>query len=134
MTERCPTCKRAMPRPLKEVRSKARRGPMRDPKYRRWCSTQQCVIVLEFTVPELEKYIGLPIDPAHTQNNGMRSKGPDSSCVPLCRKHHQEYDAGRVAFEKKYGVDMKREAAEHYARYLRDCGADSTTTAPGRAV
>jgi hypothetical protein len=50
----------------------------------------------------------------------MRSKGPDSSCVPLCRKHHDEYDAGRKAFEKKYGVSMKALAAEHYARYQKE--------------
>ena len=40
-------------------------------------------------------------DPAHTQGNGMSSKGPDSSCVPLCRKHHRDFDSGRKAFEKK---------------------------------
>ena len=54
------------------------------------------------------------IDPAHTQNNGGSSKGPDSSCAPLCRAHHMEYDNGREAFEEKYGIDMAREAAIHW--------------------
>jgi hypothetical protein len=57
-------------------------------------------------------------DPAHTENNGMRSKGRDSSCVPLCRVHHQEYDSGRVAFEAKYELDMKREAAIWWGKFL----------------
>jgi hypothetical protein len=58
-----------------------------------------------------------PIDPAHTANNGMGSKGPDSSCAPLCRVHHREYDAGRAAFEEKYGLDMAKEAAAHFRLY-----------------
>ena len=36
----------------------------------------------------------------------MSSKGPDFSCVPLTLEEHAEYDAGRVAFEKRYGVSM----------------------------
>lgn len=65
-------------------------------------------------------------DPAHTENNGMSSKGPDSSCAPLCRNHHDQYDGhrklpngevGREAFEAYYKIDMKREAAMWYAAY-----------------
>lgn len=55
----------------------------------------------------------------HTQNNGMGSKGPDSSCAPLCHKHHMEYDSGRKAFEAGYGVDMKAIAAIWWQRYLQ---------------
>lgn len=57
------------------------------------------------------------IHAAHTKNNGMGSKGPDLSCAPLCPKHHREYDAGRKAFEKKYGVDMQAIAAELWKHY-----------------
>lgn len=113
------------PKPIPQKRTKARRGPMRDPKYRRWCRKQECAILREMDSNDDRSDVCVDdpalmfnaCDPAHTQNNGMRSKGPDSSCVPLCRKHHQEYDAGRAAFEKKYGVNMKKLAAEHYARY-----------------
>jgi hypothetical protein len=31
-----------------------------------------------------------------------------------------EYDVGRAAFEKKYEVDMKALAAEHYQRFLKE--------------
>jgi len=120
--ERCPACGRKYPRAIPKKRAKARRGPMRDPKYRRWCSTQWCV-VCRILSDDQRPPAYHPIDPAHTQNNGTSSKGPDSSCAPLCRKHHDEYDAGREAFEKKYGVDMKALAAEHYERYLQETAA-----------
>lgn len=58
-----------------------------------------------------------PVDPAHTENNGMNSKGPDSVCGPLCRLHHNEYDADREGFKKKYGISMQQVAAACWARY-----------------
>lgn len=69
--------------------------------------------------------VGVKVDPAHTENNGMSSKGPDSSCGPLCRVHHNEYDAGRAAFEKKYRVDMKAVAADHWKRFCAETRVDS---------
>lgn len=56
-------------------------------------------------------------DAAHTVNNGMSSKGADSSCVPLCRAHHQEYDSGRQRFEEKYQLDMREVSASWYRIY-----------------
>lgn len=52
----------------------------------------------------------------------MRSKGPDSSCASLCRKHHGEYDSGCEAFERKYGLNMKVIAAMQYMAYLKANG------------
>jgi hypothetical protein len=138
----CRPCRRKLRRllapvgpgkPVCKVRAKPRRGPMRDPKYRAWCRERVCAITLVYgsliaSVVQDDAAIcspGPPNDPAHTQNNGMASKGPDSSCAPLCRKHHAEYDSGRDAFEKKYGVDMKKIAAEHYAKYIAECAAVS---------
>src|SRR6185369_1856910 len=121
----CKRCRRRIARllapvgpskPVCKKRAKPRRGPLRDPGYRRWCSIQWCV-VCRILPEEKRESIHWPIDPAHTENNGMRSKGRDSSCAPLCRAHHRQYDAGREAFEKTYGVDMKKLAAAHYARY-----------------
>lgn len=68
----------------------------------------------------------ITIDPAHTLNNGFASKGPDSSCIPLCRYHHDEMD-GRLStrvttkaqFAAKYRLDLAGESATHYALYLR---------------
>ena len=123
-------------KPVRKKRSKPRRGPWRSAEYRQWLHGQFCAVLVE-TEDQLVRR-GEPlgstncdcaitdlIDPAHTENNGMSSKGPDSSCVPLCREHHREYDAGREAFEKKYGVDMKALAAEYYAKWLSETGTEA---------
>ncbi len=83
---------------------------MRDAGYREWLGDQFCK-----ACPQWDQLTFS--DAAHTENNGMGSKGPDSSCVPLCRKHHREYDAGRKVFEKKYRLDMKAIAKEYYQAY-----------------
>jgi hypothetical protein len=94
-------------KPIVKRRAKPRRGPMRSPEYRAWLKTKRCCVC-----PAMSS------DPAHTENNGMRSKGPDSSCAPLCRQHHEEYDRGRKAFEVKYDVDMKQAAKAFWFLFL----------------
>jgi hypothetical protein len=114
-------------KPIKK-RTKPRRGPLRCKAYRDWLRQQRCAVYSQDAVTpdgaehcfNMYRYSSNPIDPAHTQNNGMRSKGPDSSCVPLCREHHEEYDRGRKAFEAKYGVDLKKIAAEHWKRFQEE--------------
>jgi hypothetical protein len=54
----------------------------------------------------------------------MSSKGSDFTCVPLTRAEHDEYDAGRDAFEKRYGVSM----AEVVKRLNRDWFAHARET------
>lgn len=88
---------------------------MRDQAYMDWLKSRKCSVLGCF--PAMPWPYGMFVDPAHTQNNGMGSKGPDSSCAPLCRMHHREYDAGRAAFEKRYKVDMRREAEAHHALF-----------------
>ena len=106
--------------PIRKRRAKPRRGPLRAAQYRKWLTFHRCVVAIYLTTPATcWPMLGLS-DPAHTQNNGMRSKGPDSSCVPLCRGHHREYDAGRKAFEKKYGIDMKAESQRYWNMYEND--------------
>lgn len=114
--------------PIRKKRpGKPRRGPMRDPQYRKWCTSETCAVCLLMISREeyqnLNPFGCFVVDPAHTENNGASSKGRDSSCLPLGRMHHEEYDAGRKAFEKKYGVDMKFEASRSYARYLEEIQA-----------
>lgn len=106
--------------PVKKRRTgKPRRGPMRSKAYREWCAQQYCAIGWLCGSETCSAFM-FRADAAHTKNNGMSSKGPDSSCVPLCRKHHRKYDASRAAFEVKYDVDMKKLAEEYYARFLRE--------------
>lgn len=110
---------------VKRKRSNPRRGPLRSAAYRRWLNDRPCVACLKLQKLPMPAFSHA----AHTANNGMRSKGPDSSCAPLCGDpctpdHHGEYDGrkrlpdgeyGRRAFEAFYGVDMEREAANHWA-------------------
>ena len=94
-------------------RRRPRRGPARNWQYRRWIGSLPSVVS------------GRPhCDSCHTRNNGMSSKGSDFTCVPLTRAEHDEYDAGRDAFEKRYGVSM----AEVVKRLNRDWFAHARET------
>ncbi len=93
-----------------------RRGPWRCTAYRRWVAHHHCVICQDDCTQA-----------AHTENNGRGSKGPDSSCIPLCFTHHNEMDgrcsvrllAGRGTprqkFEAHYNVDLAEIAAGFFA-------------------
>jgi hypothetical protein len=129
----CESCREAVSElrplrtPVKAKRAKPRRGPMRDPEYRAWCRAHVCAISIGRGGCQLfggHAATVLPSDAAHTLNNGLSSKGPDSSCLPLCRMHHREYDRNRKAFEAKYTVNMAALAAEHFARYQQEKGAN----------
>jgi len=99
--------------PIKRKRATERRGPLRCPGYRQYLRLGICAVPGCWPVDVWSEII----DPAHTVNNGTGSKGPDSSCAPLCRNHHREYDSGRKAFESKYRINMQAIAASHWAAY-----------------
>ena len=71
-------------------------------------------------------YANIPVTPGRIRScSGRSSKGPDSSCIPLCDHHHAEMDGRlstkittKAAFAAKYGLDLAKEAATHYAAYL----------------
>ncbi len=105
MLKRTPL-KRSM-KPIPKRRAKPRRGPLRCQAYKDWLKTKRCCVCN-----------AMSSDPAHTLNNSTGSKGPDSSCVPLCRAHHDEYDSGRKAFERKYdNMDMQAAARGYWATF-----------------
>jgi hypothetical protein len=112
-------------------RSKPRRGPLRDKKYRDWLGGRACVVFSMSPNYQGCRFLWLKSEAAHTQNNGMGSKGPDSSCVSLCCGHHKEYDAGRKAFEKKYRLDMKAIAVKQYAEYLKHAMSEKRSNNDG---
>lgn len=87
-----------------------------------WLRERRCAACVSLLGPKWANYGS---DPAHTSNNGMASKGDDSSCVPLCREHHQEqHRIGMKDFEAKYGLDLKREAAAHWRVFCIAEGRD----------
>ena len=113
-------------KPIPKKRKISRRVSVdRDQNYKNWLKTQRCSLCVKLHspgrgLPQLFAFFNT-IDPAHTDsNNGMSSKAADSSCAPLCRYHHVEYDAGRENFEAKYDIDMSVEAQRNYAQYLRE--------------
>lgn len=95
----------------------ARKGPMRSEAYRRWVSRFRCCVCNPLSLDMGECCEGNS-QAAHAERNGMSSKGPDSSCVPLCVAHHNWYDgrsrASVLRFEK---LDLKEIAARFYAWY-----------------
>lgn len=116
-------------RVLTKRRKPCRVSVDRIPKYRRWLQGCRCVACREY--PHLRRYSDIPeidiIDAAHTKNNGRGSKGPDSSCIPLCRWHHDVMDGRalvaittKAAFAAKYGLNLAAEAAAHYKRFLEE--------------
>ena len=138
----CPVChaRAWAPRGAEMIRrrSKPRQGPAnipadewRNPAYRMFLREEgRCVICMK--LGNLPKGWWVPCDPAHTENGGMRQKGPDSGAAPLCRRHHDEYDGkaplpnradgtprerNHTAFEEFYGVDMKAEAAAWWGTF-----------------
>lgn len=112
--------------PLPRARRR-RVSVLRDPEYMDWLKERPCVACVKQAAPvgPCAWWRLAIIDPAHTLNNGLSSKGPDSSCIPLCRYHHDEMD-GRLSaavttkqqFAAKYGLNLVNESAAHYALYL----------------
>lgn len=117
--------KRAPPKPsatrIRQCR-KPRRGPMRNAKYKAWLKGRVCQAcrIMKLIYRDRLCASGEVVDPCHTSNNGMSSKGPDSGCAPLCRSHHEEFDSGREAFDAKYNISMSEQAAIHYALFLSE--------------
>ena len=110
--------------PPKKRRSKPRRaGVDRDPGYLAWLRERSCV-ACKLTgctgrAHNPGNWASVTIDPAHGPVNGMRSKGPDSGAIPLCRHHHEEqHQIGWPAFQQKYSFSLEKEAAAHFALYL----------------
>lgn len=96
-----------------------RRGPWRSEKYRRWIAGHACIVCGH---PETQA--------AHTERNGMSSKGSDASCVPLCVDHHNHLDGrthpwgtggplGRLGFQDFYGINLASEAADLYREWSK---------------
>jgi hypothetical protein len=82
-----------------------RRKPTRDERYKCFIRSLWCLVC------------GSPYpDPCHTGPHGMRQKADDHTCIPLCRRHHQEYDASPTVFSDTYGLDIPKIVARLNAR------------------
>ena len=113
---------------MRKRRKGTRRGPAsippeewRNPGYRRflredgWCFVCSLLVSRGDPMP-----LDTECDPAHGPTLGMSMKGPDSGCIPLCRRHHDEQTKiGWPMFERGYGFDRERVSAVWWAAYLK---------------
>lgn len=114
-------------KPVKAKRAKPRKvSVVRDQSYMDWLKTQRCVICA-YSVGGIQFTAQItPSEPAHTgKTNGMRSKSADTTCIPLCSRHHSEMDGRlstaittKTAFAEKYQLDLGKEANTYYVAYL----------------
>ena len=70
--------------------------PVRDPQYRRFIKRLPCVACLKTW----------NVDPCHTGPHGTGQKSSDLSCIPLCHKCHNAFDAAPYVFAEKHGLDI----------------------------
>jgi hypothetical protein len=49
--------------------------------------------------------LATPSDNAHITGDGAGRKADADTCIPLCRAHHDEFDAGHETFAAKYRFD-----------------------------
>jgi len=85
--------------PRRSPRRRSGRGPARSWKYRAWIRSQACCVCGS----------SFAVAAAHTVNAGLRIKGSDYSCVPLCFEHHRAYDSGlrsKGLFEIDHNISM----------------------------
>lgn len=67
----------------------------------------------------------MPCDPHHTTKAGMSIKATDLSCIPVCRIHHDEFNAvgsGPRTFEAKHNINIKTELIKTLMKYI--CSRD----------
>lgn len=102
---------------------KRRVSALRDGHYLEFLRDRQCIACRQerstaFAWNRLPKPFPVRSEAAHTKNNGMGSKGPDSSYVPLCAEHRREqHQIGVKDFALFYGLDLAKEAAAHFLLY-----------------
>lgn len=77
--------------------------PERLPNYRKFVRALPCAIC--------SKTWG--VEACHSGAHGIGQKSPDTSCIPLCAKHHRDSEVGldrigRAAFEDLHGVSVAR--------------------------
>lgn len=79
-------------------RRRARRGPVRDYKYRAWIRSLPSAVSG-----------ALGCEAAHTGDDGGTSqKSSDYSCIPLTSLEHADYHLiGHMAFETLHGLDCR---------------------------
>ena len=102
--------KRRKPKPF-GIRQNAR---IRSPAHLKWIRGFPCA------VPGCDIQDGKYIEAAHARlgtDGALSIKPSDSWALPLCFYHHRrQHDIGEPRFEKEFGINMKKIAAELWRR------------------
>ena len=83
--------------------------PARDPLYLRFIKSLPCLACLKTW----------SIDPCHTGPHVVSQKACDLTCIPLCRKHHREFDRNPRQFEKAHRLNVAARVAGFNAEYRK---------------
>lgn len=70
--------------------------PVRSPEYRRFIKRLPCAACLATW----------NVDPCHTGPHGLSQKSSDMSCIPLCRRCHDAFDADPHGFAARHKMDV----------------------------
>ena len=70
--------------------------PVRNPLYKRWIKRFACIACGSTRM----------VDPAHTGRHTPSQKSSDLSCIPLCRKCHEAFDANPRDFALVHHLDI----------------------------
>ena len=83
--------------------------PIRDKWYRRFIASLPCLVC----------GTRRNVDPCHTGSHGIGTKSSDLNCIPLCRKHHDEFDEDPKLFAILHGLDIRALIARYNATWLQ---------------
>lgn len=74
--------------------------------YRTWIASLGCAVDASADKKNRACMTSNRVDAAHTGPHAYGRKASDFSCIPLCRRHHAEFDANPTAFQEKYDIDV----------------------------
>lgn len=100
---------------------------IREPEYRKWINELPCLLVQQDPCDGfMDAARHIVTECAHVRGKG--AGGGDEQCVGLCGKHHRWgkyslHNLGVEAFDKHWGVRVRKTARELRRLYLRERAA-----------
>lgn len=98
------------PAPIAQDPDRRKRHKLRmwgPPGFREWLLEQPCCISG-----------GKATDMSHVKSRGA-GYGAENNAVPMDRRSHMEYEAGKESFEDRYNVDLQELARRYWSRWLQ---------------
>lgn len=86
--------------------------PQRNRDYREFIKSHPCEICGQNWL----------VDPCHVGPHALSRKACDLTCIPLCRRHHDQYDADPKAFAERHGLDVYAVIARLNGEWVRRIG------------